>query len=101
MDRARNAIRALMDLSPQEATLLHDGDEERVPVEQLQVGDLIIVKPGQRIPMDGSIIEGTSAVNQAPITGESIPVEKSPGAQVFAGTINGQGALTVRVTRFA
>ncbi len=101
MDRARNAIRALMDLSPQEATLIHDDHEERVSIERLRVGDRIVVKPAERIPMDGRVLEGTSAVNQAPITGESIPVEKTPGAQVFAGTINGEGALIIEVTRLA
>ncbi len=109
MDRARNAIRALMDLSPQEATLIHgDGSvelaevhEEQVPVGRLKVGDKIIVKPGERIPMDGRVLEGASAVNQAPITGESIPVEKTPGTQVFAGTINGEGALIIEVIKLA
>jgi len=101
MDRARNAIRALMDLSPQEATLIHGDHEERVPIERLKIGDRIVVKPGERIPMDGRVLKGTSAVNQAPITGESIPVEKTPGAQVFAGTINGEGALIIEVTKLA
>jgi len=101
LDRARNAIRSLMDLAPPEATRLRNGLEERVPVESLQVGDIILVRPGERIPMDGVIVAGSSAVNQAPITGESVPVEKQPGDEVFAGTINGQGTLEVRVTRLA
>jgi len=101
MDRARNAIRILMDLSPQEATLIHGDHEERVLVKQLKVGDRIIIKPGERIPMDGRVLKGTSSVNQAPITGESIPVEKIPGTQVFAGTINGEGALIIEVTKLA
>ena len=99
MDRTRNAIRNLMDLSPRVATVIHGDREEQVPVEDLQVGDHILVRPGERVPMDGIIVTGRSAVNQAPITGESIPVEKSPGDEVLAGTINGLGALTVRVTR--
>jgi Cd2+/Zn2+-exporting ATPase len=101
MDRARNAIRSLMDLSPRRATLLHGNQEEEVAVEDLHVGDRIVVRPGERIPMDGVVLSGESAVNQAPITGESVPVDKSPGYEVFAGTVNGQGALTVRVTRLA
>lgn len=101
MDRARNAIRSLMDLSPRRATVLHGSEERLVPVEQLRVGDRILVRPGERVPMDGVVLAGESAVNQAPITGESVPVEKVPDAEVFAGTVNGQGALTVRVTRLA
>jgi Cd2+/Zn2+-exporting ATPase len=101
MDRARNAIRGLMDLSPRRATVVHGNLEMQVPVEELQVGDRILVRPGERIPMDGVLLTGESAVNQAPITGESVPVDKSPGQEVFAGTVNGQGALTVRVTRLA
>ncbi|MGD2207615.1 MAG: heavy metal translocating P-type ATPase, partial [Anaerolineae bacterium] len=101
MGRARNAIRGLMDLSPREATVLHGDREEQVPVEELSVGDRIAVRPGERIPMDGVVLTGASAVNQAPITGESVPVEKTPGAEVYAGTVNGQGALTVRITRRA
>lgn len=97
-NRARNAIRALMTLSPQEATLVSG---ERVPVESLRVGSQIMVRPGGRIPMDGVVDAGESAVNQAPITGESVPVDKAPGDVVFAGTVNGAGALRVRVTRLA
>jgi Cd2+/Zn2+-exporting ATPase len=101
MDRARNAIRGLMDLSPRRATVLYDDREEQVPVEALRVGDRILVRPGERLPADGAVLTGQSAVNQAPITGESVPVDKSPGDRVFAGTVNGQGSLTVRVTRLA
>ncbi len=101
MDRARHAIRSLMDLSPSEATLLHDDHQERLPVEKLKIGDRILIKPGERIPMDGVVVEGMAAVNQAPITGESLPVEKRAGDEVFAGTINGEGALIVRVSRLA
>jgi len=101
MDRARGAIRALMDLRPPEATRLTAEGEERVPVEALSVEDRLLVRPGERIPADGRVLEGHSAVNQAPITGESMPVEKEPNDEVFAGTINGPGALTLRVTRVA
>ncbi len=101
MDRARNAIRSLMDLSPRQATVLHGSREEQVAVEELRIGDRILARPGERIPMDGTILAGESAVNQAPITGESVPLDKVAGDEVYAGTINGQGALTVRVTRLA
>jgi Cd2+/Zn2+-exporting ATPase len=101
MDRARNAIRSLMDLSPRRATVVHGSQERQVPVEELRAGDRILVRPGERIPMDGQILSGESAVNQAPITGESVPVDKTSDDEVYAGTINGQGALTVRVTRLA
>jgi Cd2+/Zn2+-exporting ATPase len=101
MDRARNAIRGLMDLSPRNATVIDGNEEKQVPVVDLRVGDRILVRPGERIPMDGMILSGESAVNQAPITGESVPVEKVPGNEVFAGTVNGQGSLTVQVTRRA
>jgi Cd2+/Zn2+-exporting ATPase len=98
MDRARGAIQALMDLSPLEATRLTADGEEPVPVEALAVGDRVLVRPGERVPVDGRVLEGRSAVNQAPITGESMPVERGPGGDLFAGTINGSGALTVEVT---
>jgi Cd2+/Zn2+-exporting ATPase len=99
MERARGAIRALMDLTPAEA-FLKDGDHVcRVSVDRLRVGDTVVVKPGEKIPLDGTVAAGASHVNQAPVTGESLPVEKAPGSEVFAGTINGRGALDVRVTR--
>jgi Zn2+/Cd2+-exporting ATPase len=99
MERARHAIRALMELAPSRALVRRDGGERLVEVDDLTIGDTIIVRPGEKVPMDGVVTEGSSDVNQAPITGESIPVEKSVGSEVFAGTINGHGALDVRVTR--
>ena len=99
MNRARSAIGALISLAPQEAIRLDGNRQERTPVERLRVGDLILIPPGERVSMDGIVRSGTSAVNQAPITGESVPVEKTVGDQVYAGTINGVGALTVEVTR--
>jgi Cd2+/Zn2+-exporting ATPase len=129
MERARDSIRSLSQLVPAEATILQpcmdcqgcqgrelpDGSgayesgpcpwcglhEEHVPVEKLAIGDHILVKPGERIPMDGQVLSGQSAVNQAPITGESMPIEKTPGAAVFAGTINGDGLLEIEVTHLA
>ena len=99
MDRARNAIRSLMDLSPAEATVLRNGREERVLADRVEVGETVVVRPGEKIAVDGEVVGGTSSVNQAPITGESLPVEKEPGAEVFAGTLNGEGALEVRSTK--
>ncbi len=99
MDRARNAIKALMDLSPTEATVRRDGREETVPASEVRLGETIVVRPGQKIPLDGEVVSGRSAVNQAPITGESIPVDKEPGSEVYAGSINEQGLLEVRVTK--
>ncbi|HET9014480.1 MAG TPA: heavy metal translocating P-type ATPase [Thermomicrobiaceae bacterium] len=101
LGRTHRAIRALMELSPEDALVLRDGREERVPVEEVVVGDVVIVKPSERIPVDGRVLSGESAVDQAPITGESIPVGKQRGDQVFAGTINGHGLLRIRVERVA
>ena len=101
MNRARNAISSVIDLSPKTATLVRGDQREQVTVESLMVGDTILVRPGERIGMDGIIEGGDSSVNQAPVTGESIPVEKVAGDMVFAGTLNGQGALTIKVTRLA
>ena len=98
MDRARNAIRALMDLTPPEAIVRRGGQETRVGVDDVRVAEILLVKPGEKIPLDGVVVAGTSPVNQAPITGESLPVEKTRGDDVFAGTINGYGALDIRVT---
>lgn len=98
MNRARNAIRSLMELSPNEVVVRRNGREESAPVEEIQIGERIIFRPGERIGLDGRVTEGTSYVNQAPITGESMPVEKKPGDIVFAGTINQKGSLEVEVT---
>ena len=98
MDRARNSLQKLMDLSPDEATVKRDGEEVTVPVDDVAVCDVVVVRPGEKIPMDGDVLDGESAVNQAPITGESVPVDKTPGDEVYAGTINEQGYLEVEVT---
>jgi Cd2+/Zn2+-exporting ATPase len=98
MDQARNSLQELMDLSPDEAIVKRDGDTITVPVDELSVGDIVVVKPGEKIPMDGVVVDGSSAVNQAPITGESVPVDKTTGDDVFAGTINEEGYLEVEVT---
>jgi Zn2+/Cd2+-exporting ATPase len=100
--RARRAVAALLDLAPPIVRLLRaDGSESDVPVADVRLGDRFIVPAGERIALDGRVVAGTSAVNQAPITGESVPVEKEHGAEVFAGTINGDGTLTVEATKAA
>ena len=99
--RARRAIQSLMELSPVTALLKRGDDFKEVPVEQVRVADIVAVKSGSRVPLDGEVSAGNSAVNQAPITGESMPVEKKPGDTVFAGTINGEGSLEVRVTKLS
>jgi Zn2+/Cd2+-exporting ATPase len=99
MERARQAIRALIDLSPREARVRRDGVDSQVLVENIRVGDEILVRPGDKIPLDGTILGGHSDVNEAPLTGESLPADKGPGDAVFAGSINGHGALDIRVTR--
>ena len=91
-----DAIRALMDLRPETATVLRDGKEEVIPAEQVRVGDLVVVRSGGRIPVDGTVVEGRGAVDQSALTGESIPVEKLPGDQVAAATINTEGYLCLR-----
>lgn len=101
MDRARESIRSLMDLAPKDALIRRNGREIQVPVEDIMIGDKMIVKPGQKIAMDGIVVKGHSAVNQAPITGESVPVAKTVDDEVFAGTLNGEGLLEVKVTKIA
>jgi Zn2+/Cd2+-exporting ATPase len=99
--RARRATEALLDIAPTTAGVKRDGRFIEVPVEQVSVGETIAVKSGMSIPLDGEVLAGESAVNQAPITGESVPVDKRAGDTVFAGTINGEGALEIRVTKAA
>jgi len=114
MGRARRAIEALAELAPERATVRRGSATEEVPVEALQIDDVVIVRPNERLPADGVVIAGSSSVNQAPITGESVPVDKAAAAdarldfnkagaehRVFAGTINGAGVLEVRVARRA
>ena len=98
LGRARNAIKALAELSPQVALVKRGAMEVEVPIDQVAPGDLVVVKPGERLPVDGTVAEGRSGVNQAPITGESMPVTKGPGDGVFAGSVNGEGALVITVT---
>ena len=99
LERARTAVRALLDLTPTEAVIKGADGHQKVPVDQVAIGTVIIVRPGEKMPLDGVVLAGSSAVNQAPVTGESLPVDKTAGDDVFAGTINGRGALDVRVTR--
>ena len=111
LDRARNTLSSLMTLTPQEALVRREvasvsggppsKKEVTLPVNEVQLGDTLIVRPSEKIPLDGMVVEGYSTVNQAPITGESIPVEKYVGCEVFAGTINREGVLEVRVTHLA
>ena len=102
MGRTKRAVDALLQLRPEVASRrLPDGTTERVPVETLQPGDVVLVKPGERLPADGRVVEGSSAVDQATITGESVPVDKAVGDEVFAATVNGHGAIGVEVTRAA
>ncbi|WP_136589747.1 heavy metal translocating P-type ATPase [Salinigranum halophilum] len=101
MDRARDSLQELMDLSPDVATVKRGDRTETVPVEDVAVGDVVVVRPGEKVPMDGEVVAGDSAVNQAPITGESVPVDKTVGDEVYAGTINEEGYLEFSVTSAA
>src|SRR3546814_2451849 len=115
MGRAKRAIEALAELAPEKATVRRDGQTTELPVEELVVGDVVVVRPNERLPADGFVIKGSSAINQAPVTGESIPVDKEPVAdveaaraqpdaveattRVFAGTLNGGADIEIEVTR--
>ncbi len=101
LDKTRNSIRALMELAPSEALVRRGGIEIVLPVEEIRLGDIMLVRPGERIPMDGKVVSGFSSVNQAPITGESLPALKQMGDEVYAGTINERGALDIKVTKLA
>ena len=92
------AIRALMDLRPATARLRRDGVESEVPVERVRVGDHVVVRPGERVPVDGRVVEGSGGVDESMLTGESLPVDKEPGARVTGGSINGDGLLVVETT---
>lgn len=99
MDKARQSIRSLMDIAPKEALIRRNNVEQMINVSKIEVGDIMIIKPGQKIAMDGQVIKGHSSVNQAAITGESVPIEKNINDDIFAGTINEEGALEVKVTK--
>lgn len=99
MERARQSIHQLMDIAPKEALIRRGSQELTVAVEEIEIGDVMLVKPGQKIAMDGVVIAGQSAVNQAAITGESIPAAKGIGDEVFAGTLNGEGWIEVKITK--
>ena len=101
MDRSRKAIEKLLDLRPAQATVRRGSRLVTLPIEQLTLGDVVLVRPGERFPIDGEVIAGTSDVNQATITGESMPVHKQVSDPVFAGTVNGNGSLEIRVSRLA
>ncbi len=98
-DRVRGAVRALMDIAPGTALVRREGREEVVKAEEVSPGDVVIIRPGGKIPLDGVILKGATFVDQSPITGESMPVQKASGDEVFAGSINQRGAVEVRVTR--
>ena len=97
--KTTDALKGLMKLAPKTATILQDGKEMEVPVEQIKTGDLFVVRPGENIPVDGVVLEGSSAVNESALTGESIPVDKAEGDKVSAATLNQSGFLTCKATR--
>ncbi len=101
VDKARGSIQALISLAPQEATVLRNGKELRVPIEQVNIDEIVLVKPGEKVSVDGIVVSGTSAIDQSSITGESIPIEKHAGDEVYASTLNGRGALEIKVTKLA
>ena len=101
IDRTRGAVRALVRLAPNEVLVRRGDSEVVVPADEVGVGETVVVRPGERLAVDGEVVEGASAVDEAPVTGEGVPVEKGPGDAVFSGTLNGQGGLLVRATRRA
>ncbi|MBM7630972.1 heavy metal translocating P-type ATPase [Geomicrobium sediminis] len=99
MDRARQSIRTLMNIAPKKARIRRNDEEVTLPVKEIEIGDILIIKPGEKLAMDGEVVHGHSSINQSAITGESIPVEKHKGDSVFAGTLNTEGYLEVEVTK--
>ncbi len=98
-DRVRGAVQALMDIAPREALVRRGGAEALIPAEEARPGDVVIIRPGEKIPLDGVIVKGSTSLDQSPITGESMPVAKGPGDEVFAGSINQRGAIEIEVQR--
>ncbi|MEW6635220.1 MAG: cation transporter, partial [Actinomycetota bacterium] len=101
IERTRGAVRALMRLAPDEVLVRRDGAERLVLAEEVGVGELVVVRPGERLAVDGRVVEGHTTVDEAPVTGESVPVEKGPGDTVFSGSLNGSGGVVIRATREA
>ncbi len=101
IDRTRGAVRALVRLAPNEVLVRRGGSEVVVPADEVEVGETLVVRPGERLAVDGKVVEGSSAVDEAPVTGESVPVEKGAGDAVYSGSLNGQGGLLVRATKRA
>jgi len=99
MGRTSQAIKKLMGLAPKTATVLHDGAETEIPISEVEVGDLVRVKPGEKVPVDGEVVDGYSSVDESMLTGESIPVEKKAGDAVTGASLNGNGTITFRATR--
>src|SRR5918997_3528480 len=101
IDRTRGAVRALAGLTPDEVMVRRDGTARLVPVDEISVGEIVVVRPGERLAIDGEVVEGETTVNEAPVTGESVPVEKGMHDAVFSGSLNGSGGLVVRASRKA
>lgn len=99
LDKTRKSIRSLLDLAPQKVTVKRNEAEVTIGIEEVQIGDVVVVRPGERIAVDGIVVNGQSSVNQAPITGESIPVEKFKGSEVYSGTLNEEGRIEIETTR--
>lgn len=100
-ERARGSLRLLMEMVPREALVKRNGQELTLPVEEVLIGETVIVRPGEKVPLDGTVVAGSSAVDQAPITGESIPISKAPGDTVFAASINQRGSLEIKVSKLS
>ena len=98
MRKTRTALQELLEMTPDTATVRRDGTLREVPAREVEVGEVVVVKPGEKVPVDGTVVDGESAVNQAPVTGESAPVHKADGDEVYAGTVNQEGALEIRTT---
>src|SRR5699024_3155736 len=99
VEKARQSIQSLVNIAPKKATVIRDGEQIEMHVESININDILVVKPGERVAMDGDVITGSTSINQAAITGESMPVTKQSGDEVFSGTLNEEGSVQVRVTK--